>query len=373
MILLVLGVASLTVTGNDKTGVLDDEQEVPDARFVRSDYTLRDPMYIDSNDDFAAYGWTGDGSVANPYLLEGAEFSTYNTSSGHCIDIIGTTASFVIRDCYFHTNYLGSAGVYLDTVRNGTIVDSRFNATALAVSLFSSSSILLQGLQCDSTVIFIDTSDRITVDSCDVQWGPGDGVSAYQSYQVTIRDCTIRHSAANGIYLYFSDKTTIVNNVVRDNSDLSLFIDESSSLNTIYANIFDEDSSPVKDDGVTNSWDDGVSRGNWYSDYDGSGTYTIPGSANSADHYPDGPLTSITTTTSDSTTTTTNSTYNGTVPITDRPVVVVNVSTYTPLDPLTRGVYAIWVGALLGGAAILLAVVSVKKGGLLKFLRKKNY
>jgi len=40
------------------------------------------------------------------------------------------------------------------------------------------------------------------------------------------------------------------------------------------------------DDGLDNKWDDGVNQGNYWSDYDSSGVYLVPGSAGSIDHYP---------------------------------------------------------------------------------------
>jgi len=40
------------------------------------------------------------------------------------------------------------------------------------------------------------------------------------------------------------------------------------------------------DDGVNNVWDDGVSLGNYWSDYDGSGPYEVWGDAGAVDRWP---------------------------------------------------------------------------------------
>jgi len=40
------------------------------------------------------------------------------------------------------------------------------------------------------------------------------------------------------------------------------------------------------DEGTDNQWDDGISKGNAWSDYSGTGTYPVDGTANSIDHYP---------------------------------------------------------------------------------------
>jgi hypothetical protein len=42
----------------------------------------------------------------------------------------------------------------------------------------------------------------------------------------------------------------------------------------------------AQDDGSGHMWDDGVSQGNAWSDYDEVGDYSIPGSAGSVDSYP---------------------------------------------------------------------------------------
>ncbi|MHA2071744.1 MAG: right-handed parallel beta-helix repeat-containing protein [Candidatus Thorarchaeota archaeon] len=62
-------------------------------------YTEHSNIVITSNSDFAAQktaeNWTGDGSLENPYIIQG-----YNiTFNGHNILIENVTAHFVIRDC----------------------------------------------------------------------------------------------------------------------------------------------------------------------------------------------------------------------------------------------------------------------------------
>ncbi|MHA1780640.1 MAG: right-handed parallel beta-helix repeat-containing protein [Candidatus Thorarchaeota archaeon] len=367
---LLLSITCMTLVGpfGSTTAPAETESKVGPPR--HTEYISQDPMYIDSNDDFATLGWSGDGSAENPYTLDQATF-TDGLPSDTYIYINGTTAHFVIKNCAFHAEYPGCVGVHLGYVVNGKIIDSEFNTSSIAVETISSSSVLLQNLECHNSLIVIDQSTDVTVASCSILYGHGDGIRVARSHQVTVQDSLVKYSAGNGMYVYFSHNTTIINNNIRDSGTRSLTISMGSSLNIIYSNIFNEDGPPVLDDGYNNMWDDGVSKGNWYSDYDGSGNYTIPGKAGSIDCFPDGPLT-MTVTTSTTSTNTNNSTWNGTIPITERPIVMVNISTFTPLDPLTRVVYAIWVGLLLGGAAIVMAIASVKKGGLLKFIRRKT-
>jgi hypothetical protein len=60
-----------------------------------------------------------------------------------------------------------------------------------------------------------------------------------------------------------------------------------SNNNRIYLNRFGYNTEAnAWDDGVSNHWDDGLFVGNWWKDYDGVGTYLIPGDAQSVDHFP---------------------------------------------------------------------------------------
>ncbi len=95
-------------------------------------YTVRDPIRIDGNDDFAAQaaaeGWPGDGSEGDPYVIKGYEID--GTGHGYGIYVGNTTVHFVVRGCYIH-NVTGkdgtqeqSTGIYLYKVNNGRFEDN---------------------------------------------------------------------------------------------------------------------------------------------------------------------------------------------------------------------------------------------------------
>ncbi|MFX1484683.1 MAG: right-handed parallel beta-helix repeat-containing protein, partial [Promethearchaeota archaeon] len=78
-----------------------------------SDYPSHAPIHIDSNLDFETQGWPGNGTVAEPYEING--YSIVHTDT--CITITGVTVSFVIRNCsLINTN--------LQAPSSGIIVDS---------------------------------------------------------------------------------------------------------------------------------------------------------------------------------------------------------------------------------------------------------
>ena len=86
---------------------------------------------------------------------------------------------------------------------------------------------------------------------------------------------------------------TIINNIIHNNTDYGIAIRRGYG-NIIYGNALgwngrDEESQLVRnalDSGIDNTWDDGVSIGNWWSNYDGEGVYNVSGSSGSFDRFP---------------------------------------------------------------------------------------
>ncbi|MFX1440173.1 MAG: hypothetical protein ACFFFD_07980, partial [Promethearchaeota archaeon] len=71
---------------------------VLDARtdFVPAQYEDWEPILIQNADDFVRYGFPGDGTESNPYIIERLNIST---SEETCIWISDVNVSFVIRNC----------------------------------------------------------------------------------------------------------------------------------------------------------------------------------------------------------------------------------------------------------------------------------
>ncbi|MEM4735625.1 MAG: NosD domain-containing protein [Candidatus Thorarchaeota archaeon] len=111
------------------------------------------------------------------------------------------------------------------------------------------------------------------------------GIAMWYSPSCHVADNTVRANRF-GMMLSQSSYSTLVRNSVTDNDHYGVLVDACSGL-TIYMNEFYHNGvENAWDDGSSNSWDDGVSVGNCWDDYQGTGTYSIPGSAGSVDHYP---------------------------------------------------------------------------------------
>ncbi len=92
---------------------------------------------------------SGNGTVSNPYVIAGWDI---NASTAFGITIWGTSAYFVIRDCYVHSGWSGGTGNYgiyvancvNGVVRNNTVVDCN-----CGISLQSSSDCTVSDNTCN--------------------------------------------------------------------------------------------------------------------------------------------------------------------------------------------------------------------------------
>ena len=245
-------------------------------------YSIHGPITIDSDQDFIDYGFTGNGSVENPYRIERLNI-TSNVASGRAISIQNTHAVFVIRDCVIQSQYIGIA--VLD-VAAGTA----FIVNNTLTSLFGDGGgILLQTVNC-----------TVSENRCN-SWAQG--IHLNQASHCIISRNNISDSTYQGINIRYSDNNTIINNRIFNSTQHGLLFVGTSSFNVAYNNTFinngntseytvDNDrigtlNSQGYDEGSDNIWYDIDSKtGNVWNDYSGHGSYAIDGPANSFDLYP---------------------------------------------------------------------------------------
>ncbi|MHA2433456.1 MAG: right-handed parallel beta-helix repeat-containing protein, partial [Candidatus Thorarchaeota archaeon] len=268
-------------------------------------YTPHDPILINGDSEFnstvQAEGWLGNGTAANPYVISGLEILTDAESA---ISITGTTAYFVIRDCYLVG---ASYSVRLAYLSFGTL-ENVFTKESLTAGVFAewSNNVTLSNVSC------FDTEH---------------GLSFFESHNITIRDSICIGNWRYGIEINHCSHGLVTNNTlernvrainVPDSSDIKINgnrmwscdtgVDENAqssgltitnnmfafcygdglvlegSNHTVVNNTFVH--SIVGDSGTDNLWDDGVSQGNYWSDYPGTGWYSISGPAGSIDYHP---------------------------------------------------------------------------------------
>ena len=83
------------------------------------------PIKIQGDSDFATQamteGWLGDGTSANPYIIQDYHFRGPTKEGEGLIDINSTSVYFVISNCTFTD---GDVGVQLTMLSNGTLVNN---------------------------------------------------------------------------------------------------------------------------------------------------------------------------------------------------------------------------------------------------------
>jgi parallel beta-helix repeat protein len=137
-----------------------------------------------------------------------------------------------------------------------------------------------------------------------------EGVGGYSSHYGTYQSNTVSDNSLDGIYVDASEFCTVKNNIVHDNTERGINIHESNntvvSHNIVYDNyhyglfLWDSNRTLVYYNDIgwnpvnaheqmilpcINYWDNGV-VGNWWSDYSGTGPYTISGATSPQDLYP---------------------------------------------------------------------------------------
>ncbi len=125
--MLVLGLSCVVPAGIN--GVLETPGLHEEAGLYRTSYVAHAPFNITSNVDFETLGFPGNGSEAEPYLIQDLNI----TSTGPaCIWVMNTSSHFIIQDCLFESpmfHYLARHAVYpvtLTNVSNGEVRGNHF-------------------------------------------------------------------------------------------------------------------------------------------------------------------------------------------------------------------------------------------------------
>jgi len=114
------------------------------ASITPSAYTSIAPIVINGDAAFATakttYGWTGSGTSADPYIIEGYNITGDKTQN--LIDIRNTNVFFIIRDNYISN---GTTNIYLSVVNNALIENNIIILGSYGINLASSGNSIVQG------------------------------------------------------------------------------------------------------------------------------------------------------------------------------------------------------------------------------------
>ncbi|MFX0054223.1 MAG: right-handed parallel beta-helix repeat-containing protein [Promethearchaeota archaeon] len=231
---------------------------------------IEHPQIVIRNDrDFLQQGWEGNGSASDPYIIENLNISL---GSETCILIYNVTAHFVIRNSYLSTSDDFAYNIQVITSRNGRIDNCTITGGGYGISISSSSGIEVTSSTICSTDmgISISNSELCFIESNKI-YGTKTGIRVYDSMNNTVTANKVYRAEEWGIAMdYFTGSNRIFHNHVGWNGPDG---QPNRAFNAL-------------DHGQNNIWDDNISQGNFWSEYDGSGIYAIEGTGESFDRYP---------------------------------------------------------------------------------------
>ncbi|MGY5878668.1 MAG: NosD domain-containing protein [Candidatus Thorarchaeota archaeon] len=241
------------------------------------------------------------GGAFNISLVNCSIISSFNEGM-----VIGNSEVIWIENCSIQES---SDGIYTSDCKNCTIIDSKFLNNYQGCDLDGDFLTMVNntvsgnndGVQiydsdyCNITFNIISEnedeglrmrySDYCTVSNNTIErnWV---GLELYDLYIIGVFNNSFRYNGY-GLTLDYVYNASVIDNLVYLCSQNGINVHSDSVNNTFYSNrIGGRVDSNAFDYGLTNSWDNGIDTGNAWSDFTGSPTYAILGSAGSVDHYP---------------------------------------------------------------------------------------
>lgn len=180
------------------------------------------------------------------------------------------------NDCYIFNNYMNHS------FSHGIAVYMSHNATVEENEIYNSYG-YEAGPACG---IFVEWSNDTSLIDNTIGFNSENGITISSSHEGELIGNAIFDSEFDGLYMADATGWDISYNVIYDNGGPGIVMDDVTYDNYIYYNDIGWSGEYL----VANNWDgnywnkSGV--GNWYSDYNGTGTYTIPGAPSEIDYYP---------------------------------------------------------------------------------------
>ena len=260
-----------------------------------SGYEIHDPIFINRNVDIEERDdFEGNGTPENPYIIENyfIEITGYWRSGIH---IHETNFSFIIRDCYVISEFIGirfGAQSVIGTAKiyNNTCVSSTGDGKGIYFGQLSSCHIENNTLTNFEQGIYLSSAHSCTIKNNIIKDNNCQGIYILHSYHNVIRDNLIKYNTEHGLAIVgvTSFNNSVVNNTFLDNAYVTSYTIDDGREGTIQSQAYDE--------GMENKWFDAeVELGNIWSNHAGEGVYQIDGPSQSVDEYPQSCRSEITT------------------------------------------------------------------------------
>ncbi|MHA2306841.1 MAG: right-handed parallel beta-helix repeat-containing protein, partial [Candidatus Hodarchaeales archaeon] len=192
-------------------------------RYSFKGYIPHLPISITNIIDFSTtYNFPGSGTINNPYLIEGYNFTDGTTD---LVYIWSTDAFFIIRNCLMNgvigTNY----GIILEDVENGLMYENTIHSTTYGIRVGSS-------------------SKNNTLTNNHIYNNTFGGIILAGTTNNTVYKNTIDNSTVYSVRVLGSDVNTILYNNIR-NSSTGVYLEGSSTNNSVSSNIIHDTSRAI--------------------------------------------------------------------------------------------------------------------------------
>ncbi len=243
--------------------------------------TLAGPIIITSDADleaFAAqYGFPGNGSADNPFLLDNIQITFGYYAYGTVVFIEDTTEHFVLSNGTFSEGKYASpdnigAGILLSNVQNATIDNCYLSNDYVSIKAIDSSNVTIRSVHTSSnyaTDVCVDLENcnhTILRDSSI----PSDYTDSFSMKMVHSSNCTVENNSfgCRSTQVQFSDHNQFLNNTWSSMYDYGLDI-RSSDSNLVQGNVFHDASyNDINSlDCTNNSYLDNILENSWMGIY----------------------------------------------------------------------------------------------------------
>jgi parallel beta-helix repeat protein len=200
-----------------------------------SDFTPHAPIFINSNGEFISQGFSGSGTIDEPFLIEGYSITA---SSENLIRISGTTAYFRIMNNLLNGLNSDGVGIYCGSVINGEIANNTIYNMNGGIGIDESMRIEIVDniISNNANGISITRGSDVTVFNNTITGNSDGGIWMGDSNYNTILNNSISNIGGNGFAISFSTNNIISNNVISSNDDSGIRLDPNGDSNFFTSN-----------------------------------------------------------------------------------------------------------------------------------------
>ncbi|MHA1995995.1 MAG: NosD domain-containing protein [Candidatus Hodarchaeales archaeon] len=203
-------------------------------------YTDHNPIMINGNDDFStqatAEGWSGDGTLSTPYIIE--ELAISASSDANVVHIRNTDVYFRLQYCSIEGGY---DGITLFNTKNGYIANNRIYGNQAGIVLWDSSN---NNVIINNTIYHNHNLEGISIHDSDNNFLISNhvydnevGIIVWESSKNNVViDNNVYSNNLEGIGLHAAENSTLTGNHVYDNQ-FGIIVWEFSNSNQIANNL----------------------------------------------------------------------------------------------------------------------------------------